>query len=192
LAEAGWADTDRDGLLDKDGRPFAFTVITNQGNKLREQTAVILQSHLARLGIRVDVRVLEWSSFIHDFVDKGNFDAIILGWNLGRDPDQYLIWHSSQQGDGRYNFVGYENPVVDRLWEQGRRTFDRGARERIYRQIHRLLADDLPYVFLYYPDSLPTVHKRFRNVEVAPAGLGWNFREWYVPKDLQRYRLAEQ
>lgn len=192
LAEAGWTDTDGDGVLDKDGRPFAFTVITNQGNKLREQTAVILQSHLARLGVKMEVRVLEWSSFIHDFVDKGNFDAIILGWNLGRDPDQYLIWHSSQQGGGRYNFVGYENPLVDRLWEEGRRTFDRTARERVYRKIHRVLAEDLPYVFLYYPDSLPTVHKRFRNVEVAPAGLGWNFREWYVPKPLQRYRLADQ
>lgn len=192
LAEAGWTDTDGDGVLDKDGRPFAFTVITNQGNKLREQTAVILQSHLARLGVKMEVRVLEWSSFIHDFVDKGNFDAIILGWNLGRDPDQYLIWHSSQQGEGRYNFVGYENPLVDRLWEEGRRTFDRAARERVYRKIHRVLAEDLPYVFLYYPDSLPTVHKRFRNVEVAPAGLGWNFREWYVPKPLQRYRLADQ
>jgi peptide/nickel transport system substrate-binding protein len=192
LAEAGWTDTDGDGVLDKDGRPFAFTVITNQGNKLREQTAVILQSHLARLGVKMEVRVLEWSSFIHDFVDKGNFDAIILGWNLGRDPDQYLIWHSSQQGEGRYNFVGYENPLVDRLWEEGRRTFDRAARERVYRKIHRVLAEDLPYVFLYYPDSLPTVHKRFRNVEVAPAGLGWNFREWYVPKILQRYRLADQ
>jgi peptide/nickel transport system substrate-binding protein len=192
LAEAGWTDTDGDGVLDKDGRPFAFTVITNQGNKLREQTAVILQSHLARLGVKMEVRVLEWSSFIHDFVDKGNFDAIILGWNLGRDPDQYLIWHSSQQGEGRYNFVGYENPLVDRLWEEGRRTFDRTARERVYRKIHRVLAEDLPYVFLYYPDSLPTVHKRFRNVEVAPAGLGWNFREWYVPKPLQRYRLADQ
>ena len=66
------------------------------------------------------------------------------------------------------------------------------AREHVYRKIHGLLAEDLPYVFLYYPDSLPTVHKRFRNVEVAPAGLGWNFREWYVPKILQRYRLAEQ
>lgn len=192
LAEAGWIDTDGDGVLDKNGRPFAFTVITNQGNKLREQTAVILQAHLARIGVRVDVRVLEWSSFIHDFVDKGNFDAIILGWNLGRDPDQFLIWHSSQQGEGRYNFVGYENPAVDRLWEEGRRTFDRAARERVYRRIHRLLAEDLPYVFLYYPDSLPTVHKRFRNVEVAPAGLGWNFREWYAPKALQRYGLADQ
>lgn len=190
LAEAGWWDTDGDGVLDKDGKPFAFTVITNQGNKMREQTAVILQAHLARVGIKVEVRVLEWSSFIHDFVDKGNFDAIILGWNLGRDPDQYLIWHSSQKGEGRYNFIGYQNPLADKLWEDGRRTFDQRERQVIYRKLHRMLAEDLPYIFLYYPEALPTVHKRFQSVIVAPAGIGWNFREWYVPKSLQRYRLA--
>lgn len=190
LAEAGWRDTDGDGVLDKEGKPFSFTVITNQGNKIREQTALILQAHLARIGVEVNVRVLEWSSFIHDFVDKGNFDAIILGWNLGRDPDQYLIWHSSQKGEGRYNFIGYQNPLADRLWEEGRQTFDQEKRQAIYRRLHRLLADDLPYLFLYYPESLPTVHKRFQNVIVAPAGIGWNFREWFVPKSLQRYRLA--
>lgn len=190
LGEVGWRDTDNDGILDKDGKPFSFTVITNQGNKIREQTAIILQAHLARIGIKVDVRVLEWSSFIHDFVDKGNFDAIILGWNLGRDPDQYLIWHSSQKGEGRYNFIGYQNPSADKLWEEGRQTFDQAKRQAIYRKLHRMIAGDLPYIFLYYPDALPTVHKRFRNVLVAPAGIGWNFREWFVPKASQRYRLA--
>lgn len=190
LGEVGWRDTDGDGILDKDGKPFSFTVITNQGNKIREQTAIILQAHLARIGIKVDVRVLEWSSFIHDFVDKGNFDAIILGWNLGRDPDQYLIWHSSQKGEGRYNFIGYQNPSADKLWEEGRQTFDQAKRQAIYRKLHRMIAGDLPYIFLYYPDALPTVHKRFQSVIVAPAGIGWNFREWFVPKSLQRYRLA--
>lgn len=190
LADAGWRDTDGDGLLDKDGKPFSFTVITNQGNKIREQTAVILQSHFARVGLKMEVRILEWSSFIHDFVDKGNFDAIILGWNLGRDPDQYLIWHSSQRGEGRYNFIGYQNPVADHLWEEGRRTFDQAKRQEIYRKLHRLLADDLPYIFLYHPEALPTVHKRFHNVIVAPAGIGWNFREWFAPTSQQRYRLS--
>ncbi|MBL0058150.1 MAG: peptide-binding protein [Elusimicrobia bacterium] len=190
LAEAGWRDTDGDGVLDKGGKPFAFTVITNQGNKLREQTAVIMQAHLARIGVKMEVRVLEWSSFIHDFVDKGNFDSILLGWSLGRDPDQYLIWHSSQRGEGRYNFVGYQNPAADRLWEEGRRTFDPARRRLIYHRLHRMLAEDLPYIFLYYPEALPTVHKRFHNVLLAPAGIGWNFREWFVPKSLQRYRLA--
>ncbi len=192
LAEAGWKDGDGDGILEKEGRPFEFTLITNQGNKLRELSAIILQSHFSRIGIKMNLRVLEWSSFLHNYVDKKNFDAVILGWNLSRDPDQYGIWHSSQRGEGQYNFVDYVNPRVDELLEKGRRIFDQGQRKQIYREIHSILADDLPYIFLYYPESLPTVHKRVRGPRVAPAGLGWNFREWFVPKEIQKYQYASQ
>jgi peptide/nickel transport system substrate-binding protein len=138
----------------------------------------------------MNVRVLEWSSLLHNFVDKKRFDAILMGWNLSRDPDQYVIWHSSQRKEGQYNFVDYANPEVDRLLEEGRREFDAEKRKAIYHRIHAILADDLPYIFLYFPEALPVVHKRFIGPEVAAAGLGWNFREWYAPKRLQKYRAA--
>jgi len=189
LAEAGWTASKGDGVLYKDGRPFAFTVVTNQGNKLREMTAVILQSHLAAIGIKMNIRIIEWSSFLHNFIDPGNFDATILGWSTGIDPDQYVIWHSSQRGPGKYNFVGYANPEADRLLEEGRREFDPARRRDIYRRLHRILHDDLPYLFLYYPESLPVVHKRFVGVETAPIGIGWNFNTWYVPKTRQKYAV---
>jgi len=64
---------------------------------------------------------------------------------------------------------------VDRLLENGRRVFDLKKRERIYREIHAKIFNDIPYIFLYYPEALPVVHKRFKNVEAAPAGIGWNF-----------------
>jgi peptide/nickel transport system substrate-binding protein len=190
LKEAGWEDRDGDGWLDKDGKAFAFTVLTNQGNKMRELAAVILQNHLAKVGIKAEVRILEWSSFLHNYVDKKKFDAVILGWNLSRDPDQFSIWHSSQRGEGRYNFMGYASAEVDDILEKGRREFDFEKRKALYRRMHAVLAEDLPYVFLYYPESLPAVHKRLRGPEVAPAGLGWNFREWFVPKTLQKYHRA--
>jgi peptide/nickel transport system substrate-binding protein len=190
LAEAGWRDTDQDGWLDKDGRRFEFTVLTNQGNKMRELAAVIIQSHLAKVGIKMNIRILEWSSFIHNYVNKRQFDALILGWNLGRDPDQFVIWHSSQRGENQYNMVDYVNPEVDRLLEQGRREFNTAKRRVLYRRLHALLAEDLPYLFLYYPESMPVVHKRFVGPRVAPLGLGWNFREWYAPKPLQKYQHA--
>lgn len=191
LAEAGWRDTDGDGLLDRDGKPFRFTVITNQGNKLRELTATILQAHFARVGVRMDIRVLEWSAFIHNYVDKRNFDALILAWSLSRDPDQYVIWHSSQRGEGKYNFAGYVNPEADRLWEEARGRFDFEERRSRYHRLHRLLANDVPYIFLYVPDALPVVHKRIQGVEVAPAGISWNFREWHVPPALRKYLGAQ-
>jgi len=190
LAEAGWKDTNGDGWLDKDGQRFEFTIITNQGNKTRELSSLIIQNHLQAVGIKVHVRIIEWASFLHNFINKRNFDAALLGWNLSRDPDQYVIWHSGQTGDNQYNHVGYNNPEVDKILEDGRREFNFEKRKALYNRMHALLADDLPYIFLYYPDSLPVIHKRIQGPQVAPAGLGWNFREWFVPKGLQRYHYG--
>ncbi|MBN1823214.1 MAG: peptide-binding protein [Endomicrobiales bacterium] len=189
LTGLGWSRRGKDDILKKDGKPLEFTVITNQGNKLRSLTAEILQAQLRKVGIKINIRIIEWSSFIHQFVDKKNFDAIILGWSLSRDPDQYLIWHSGQTGEGQYNFISYSNGEIDKLLIEGRRTFDVKKRKNIYNKVHRILAGDIPYVFLYYPESLPVIHKRFIGPEVAPAGLGWNFHKWWVSKSNQKYVL---
>jgi peptide/nickel transport system substrate-binding protein len=187
LAECGWVDSDNDGVLEKSNSKFQFTLITNQGNKLRQLTAEIVQRQLQKIGIKMNIRIIEWSAFIHDFINKKNFDVVILGWALGRDPDQYSIWHSSQTREGQYNFVSYKNIEVDRLIELGRHTFDQSKREQIYHKLHSVIFHDLPYVFLYYAEALPVVHKRFQGPEVAPLGLGWNFIKWHVPKTQQKY-----
>ncbi len=193
LKEAGWTDSDGDGFLDKGGQKFAFTLILNQGNTVRESIAQIAQNNLKALGIDVTVRILEWSVFIHKYIDEREFEACVLGWNLSRDPDCTSIWHSSEIGKAKYNFVGYKNPEVDRLLVEGRETFNLASREKIYRRIHALIADDVPYIFLVNPMSLPVVHKKLRGVELAPAGLAWNFNEWYIPKAWQNQsRLAAQ
>ncbi|MCQ9206215.1 MAG: peptide-binding protein, partial [Omnitrophica bacterium] len=124
LKDAGWLDTDGDGFLDKNGKRFEFTVLTNMGNKLRLNAATIIQWRLAKLGIKVNIRVLEWSTFINEFIDKKRFEAVILGWGIGLDPDQYDIWHSSKIGEKELNFISYQNKEVDELLEKGRRTFD--------------------------------------------------------------------
>ncbi|MBI1979579.1 MAG: peptide-binding protein [Elusimicrobia bacterium] len=190
LSEEGWADTNGDGILDKNGRPFQFTLITNQGNKLRSLTAEILQQQLKKIGIKMQIRIVEWSTFIKNFIDKRQFEAVILGWALSPDPDIYNIWHSSQKKDGQYNFVSYDNPEVDRLLEEGRRSFNLEKRKQIYQKVHTLIHDDIPYIFLYYPDFLPVVQERFVGPKVVPIssfGFGWNFDEWYVPRNQVRY-----
>jgi peptide/nickel transport system substrate-binding protein len=187
LGEAGWRDRDGDGILEKDGKPFRFTIRTNQGNVVRIQTAEIIQRRLRAVGIDVNIHVVEWAAFINTFIRKKDFEAIILGWGLGLDPDQYEIWHSSKTGPDQLNHVSYSNPEVDRLLEQGRRTFNRERRTAIYREFQRVLAEDQPLVFLYVPEALTAVSSRIQGIEPAPAGLAWNFIRWYVPKDLQRY-----
>src|SRR3990170_2216084 len=190
LTDAGWRDTDGDGILDKDGRPFEFTILTNQGNSVRINTATIIQWRLEQIGIKVKVRTLEWSTFINEFIDKRRFEAVILGWSLGLDPDQYDIWHSSKTKEKEFNFVSYKNSEVDELLEKGRRTFDIEKRKKMYHRIHEILAEELPYIFLYVPDATPVVHKRFKGIDPAPLiGMGYNIHKWYVPEGQQRHKV---
>ncbi|GBD97261.1 oligopeptide-binding protein AppA precursor [bacterium BMS3Abin06] len=189
LKEAGWSDTDNNGILDKDGKPFEFTILTNMGNNLRKNTATIIQWRLRKIGINVRIRLLEWSAFINEFIDKRRFEMVILGWSLGFEPDQYDIWHSSKTGEKEFNFVSYSNPDVDELLEKGRRTFDIEKRKKAYYRIQEILADELPYIFLYVPDATPVVHSRFKGIKPTTIGIGYNLHEWYVPKNLQRYSI---
>ena len=192
LGEAGWKDADGDGVLEKEGRKFSFTVLTNAGNESRAKTAAIIQQNLDGVGVKMEIRTLEWAAFINEFVDKRKFDAVILGWSIPQDPDQYDIWSSKKTGPKELNFVGFQNAEVDRLLEEGRRTFDLEKRKKAYSRIQEILAEEQPYVFLYYPDALPVVHKRIHGIEPAPAGISYNFIKWYVPKDQQRYTTFQQ
>jgi peptide/nickel transport system substrate-binding protein len=176
-----------DGTLTKNNVPVEFTILTNQGNRDREQTLTIIQAQLKEVGIKVTPRIIAWSTFLSEFVNKRKFDAVILGWSLAQDPDLYDIWHSSKTGENEFNFVSYKNPEVDRLLEAGRRTFNRDKRTQIYHDVHRLIAQDLPYVFLYVPDSLPAVHRRVLGIDPGPAGIGYNFNKWFVPEGFQKY-----
>ncbi|MGB7630894.1 MAG: peptide-binding protein [Candidatus Deferrimicrobium sp.] len=187
LAEAGWKE--KDGVLVKDGQPFEFTVLTNAGNDARAKTAAIVQQNLAEVGIRMKIRTVEWAAFINEFIDKRKFDAVILGWNITPDPDQFDIWHSSKTGPKELNHVGFANPEVDRLLDEGRSTFDIEKRKKAYFRIQEILAEEQPYVFLYVPEALPVVSNRFRGIVPAPAGITYNFVKWYVPKALQKHQI---
>ncbi len=189
LAEAGWRDAG-DGVLKKDGEPFVFEIITNQGNEIRAKCAEIIQRRLAEVGITVKIRVLEWAAFVNDFIKKGRFDATILGWTVSMDPDIYDVWHSSKTKPDELNFIGYKNAEVDELLEKGRSTFDQKLRKKCYDRIQEILAEDQPYLFLYVPDALPIIQKRFRGIEPAPLGIGYNFIRWYVPKAEQKLLMT--
>jgi peptide/nickel transport system substrate-binding protein len=187
LAQAGWREKNTDGILVKDGKPFSFTILTNQGNPERLKTALIIQQRLRVIGIEVKIRVVEWASFLKNFIDKGDFQATILGWSIGQDPDLFDVWHSSKTGPKELNFIGFKNNEVDRLLDEGRSTFDLEKRRRAYWRFQDILADEQPYTFLYVPDALPTVSARIRGIEPAPAGIMYNLIKWYVPKEEQIY-----
>jgi peptide/nickel transport system substrate-binding protein len=195
LKEAGWRDTDGDGVLDKviDGKQVSlrFEIQVNSGNTTRKSVALTLQDELRKHGVAASVREVDWTIFL-DNVKNHKFDAVILGWAMSTgEPDAYQVWHSSQAANKGSNAISYKNPRVDQILEQYRREFDAKKRIELYREFQRILSDEQPYTFLFVGKSVAAVQRRFRGVEVLPGGL--RSIEWWVPKAAQRYgqRLAK-
>ena len=189
LREAGF-ERGPDGMLHKDGAPFEFTVLVSQGNDVRIKCAELTQKRLSEIGIRMKIRVIEWAAFINEFIDKRNFEAVILGWTIPQDPDLFDIWHSSKQGKKELNFISFENAEVDDLLVKARHTLDREERKRPLFRIQEILAEEQPTTFLFIPYANMAVHRRFKAIEPAPAGLMHNFIKWYVPEDQRRYKKS--
>ncbi|MFA5103784.1 MAG: peptide-binding protein [Candidatus Margulisiibacteriota bacterium] len=182
LDEAGWREGEN-GIREKDGKKLEFTILVNQGNKEREKAAVILQWQYKKIGVKVNVRVMEWSSLLRILNAKSgekDFDAVIIGWSLGIDPDSYSIWHSSQYPLG-LNFIAYSNKEVDRLLEEGRTTIDKTERKKIYGNIQKIIAEEQPYIFLWYPRSIVAVADRVGGLsKPGPAGLFVDIEKVYI------------
>lgn len=178
-------------IYEKDGIPLSFEILTNQ-NKQREMTAVLIQRRLQDIGIDVSIRVIEWASFVNRFIKTGEFQAVVLGWSLSLDPDQYSIWHSSQQGPGQFNFIGYSNKTVDNLLEKGRQELNKEKRKAIYNEFSSILYDDQPIIYLYAGYGLSAIHKKIKGVKKLspPAGIYHNDYEWFVPNKFRRNEMS--
>ncbi len=193
LAEAGWKDTDGDGLLDKviDGKktPFAFEMKINSGNEPRKSVALTMQDQLRKYGIAVTIKELDWTIFL-DAIRNRKYDAMILGWAMSvNPPDAYQIWHSSQAENRGSNHIAYRNKRVDEILETYRREFDAEKRTALYKELQQILNAEQPYTFLFMRKSVTAYHKRFRNVEALPIG-GVVTDRWWVPAALQKYGRA--
>ena len=169
LAEAGWRPG-AGGRLEKEGRPLQFTLISNSGNDTRRSILAIAQDSWKQLGIDVRTDLVEWSVFIKERVNKLDFDALVLGWSMGIDPDLYQIWHSSPSGPHQLNFVGYRNPEADNLILKIRQEYDHERLVGYCRRLHALIAHDQPYTFLYVPRWTAILDKRIVIRETDPDG----------------------
>jgi peptide/nickel transport system substrate-binding protein len=172
-------------LKEAGAEDLEFTILVNQGNKEREKAAVVLQQQYKKAGMKVKIRVMEWSALLkitNAPVDPKDFEAVIIGWSLGLDPDSYSIWHSSQYPRG-FNFIKYKNSEVDRLLERGRTTMEKSERKKIYARIWKLIAQDQPYVFLWYPKSVVGISERVGGLsKPGPAGMFVNIEKVFVTK----------
>ncbi|RMH36654.1 MAG: peptide ABC transporter substrate-binding protein, partial [Nitrospirae bacterium] len=169
LESYGWREN-ADGWLEKDGKIFEFNLITNSGNPIRQNIMTIAQNAWKKIGVKCNTQYFEWAVFLKDFVNTGEFDAVVLGWSMGIDPDLYQIWHSSQSGPQQLNFVGYSNPEADELIVRIRQEYDRDRQRELAHRLHRVIYNDQPYTFLYAPLTTRVLDKKIVIVERLPDG----------------------
>ncbi|MFH1630147.1 MAG: ABC transporter substrate-binding protein [Pseudomonadota bacterium] len=159
LNEAGW-HRNKAGWLEKNGKKFEFTLITNSGNDIRKAVLAIAQDAWKQIGIDIRTDMLEWSVFIQERVDKADFDAVVLGWVMGIEPDLYQIWHSSQTHPYQLNFVGFKNKEADDLILNIRQEYNHDKQVAFCHRFHELIASEQPYTFLYVGKWTAVLDKR--------------------------------
>ena len=192
LDEAGWK-VGTDGIRVKDGKRLSFTLLANNGNDVRRDIATLVQDDLRKIGVEVKVEIYEWSVLLKRFVNKGEFDAIVLGWGLGNDYDQYAIWHSSKTHPEELNFVHYKNPEVDHLLTDLRQEYSRPEILRLTAKLQQTIYADQPYIFLFVPEGTSVMWKNSYRIRrpgskpgewidspVTMTKAGWNYdMEWF-------------
>ena len=186
LDEAGWKDSNGDGIRDKDGKPFSFEFLTTT-SEFSNQLSAIVKEEFRKAGIDVKEKHLEGATFQNTMRDRA-FDAEASGWASNLITDPYQIWHSSSIANRGSNVIGFRNKESDTLIEQARMEFDVTKRRALFWKWQELIADEQPYTFLFYPQESAAYSKRLQNVKFIPSRPGYDLNTIYVPASQQKYK----
>lgn len=183
LDQAGWIDSDGDGVREKDGRAFEFILLVKDDN-LHQQVGAQLAADWAEVGVRAEVQAVSFSGLVTDFLAPRAFEAALIDWNQIGDPDPYPQWHSSQiEGNGQ-NYAGWQNAEADQLMEAARQITDEAERKTLYAQFQAIFAEELPALPLFHPLYTYGVSTRVQNVQIgalnAPAERFDGLAGWYI------------
>ena len=179
LTDAGWTDTDGDGVVDKDGEALTIELLAPAENLLRQDIAILVQAELKRIGVRVEPRFVEWGTMMAAMGD-GAFDGLVNKWEEPTRVDLKEIWYSPPEGEFSLNFGRYSNPEVDRLLDEVAELADFADQKPVLDRIQKLIADDQPYTFLVENVRLAGVSARVRGAEINAATPFFNIDEWHL------------
>jgi peptide/nickel transport system substrate-binding protein len=187
LEEAGWSDSNGDGLLDRGGQPLRFNLTINSANRLHADIAQVMQQQLRQVGVDVQIRPQEFQSLLQGYKAR-EYDAVLANWSLDTfkvDPSPLFSCAESRVA-GSANRTGYCNPQADALMERGLRTTDEAEARQLWADYSRILQQDQPLTFLYWIEDLSGVGPRVRNVDTDVRSKIVNIREWWIPANRRR------
>jgi peptide/nickel transport system substrate-binding protein len=185
FAKAGY--TLEDGkLLDKNGEQLKLKLIYGPNtSQTLELMAVVIQDYLSDVGIEVEIQSLEWSSFLETKNTEGSdWDMYLGAWRATIEPHiMYTIW--AEENIPQLNSVAYVNDEVQALFDEAGKTYDTEFRKEKYQEVQRIIAEDAPYIFLFYNKTWSGQNNRIRGIEPTALGIGWNFEDWYIEEPLE-------
>lgn len=180
FAEAGYTLQD-DKLVDANGEQLTLKLIYGPNtSKVRELMAVTVQDMLGDVGINVEVQALEWASFLDAIhAAEPDWDMFIGGWRATIEPHiMYTIWAEESIPD--LNSVAYINKDVEQLFKEGGATYDTAVRKQKYQEVQKIIAEESPYIFLFYNRSWSGQNNRIKGIVPTALGIGWNSEDWYI------------
>jgi len=178
LTARGWSDSDGDGVLDRDGRAFRFTLLTQAGNQRRESAAEIIQARYAGIGVDMQIRLVDFNTLLGLMFEERDFEAVLMGWQVALEPD-YLVgffWPP----DHPFNITGHASPDLDEIIPLAESASTARDAAPYWRAAAKIIANDRPYAFLWFFDDAVAVNQRIQNTRIDTYGLYQNLYQWRV------------
>lgn len=180
LESKGWVDTDGDGIREKDGAPFRFTLVTNSSSQIRGDASQIIQQQWRLIGVDAQLRGIEFNTFMSNLFAH-EYQAALGGWIVSLSPDITPLFAS----DGPFNITGHGSPAADSLFRLALRQRTEEAATQYWRRGAAELVEDQPYTWLYYYDTVDGVNERLKGMRVDTYGPYQNVWEWWIPRSQQ-------
>jgi len=161
---------------------FEMVVPISKENETTKRVILAFQNYLQKVGIQVDIKWLEWKAWTEAVFIDHEFDIVYADWIFDDSFDISSLFHSREIGIGKNNFGAYRNPEVDALLDEANATLDIEKKRTIYRHLHAILAEDVPYTYLWTLTNYAAYNRKVRRVEIHPTRFFTYVREWYVQR----------
>jgi peptide/nickel transport system substrate-binding protein len=181
LEEAGWRDGNGDGIRERDGKPFSFTLITQAGFAVRENVSQALQRMWRDVGVEANVRLVDGTS-ISGLWFEGKFDAMLHWWHMPADPELTLFFASDRTPPNGRNINYVDDDSLTRLLYASDRTVDQGKRRALLVAAQQRIAElavEIPLYNVTRLDAVPATLEGFTG-NPTNAGIFWNVHAWRV------------